>query len=244
VVAFVDDDAVLADSWSTRLLETFDVDTSVIGATGVVLPLWEDPQMAWLPEEFYWVVSCTGWLGGSRRVLVRNAWGVNMAFRRSVFDLVGFDEQFGGNMGAQDGNKSGLLGEDTLFSIRACESMGGAIVYNPEIRVFHKVHRYRLTPRYLRRRAFWEGFTKAVLASTGGMTFGLAPERRLLRQILLRFFPRTLGELLANRRLSTRRLSFAVSTLSYVALGYVSGKFPSLARKVLSNFASGSFGVF
>jgi glycosyltransferase involved in cell wall biosynthesis len=236
VVAFVDDDAILFGDWSIKLKETFSSESSIVGVTGVALPLWEDPQMEWLPEEFYWVVSCTGWLGGGRCAVVRNAWGVNMAFKRRIFDHVLFDERFGGNMGATDGSKLGLLGEDTLFSVRACKVTGGVIAYNPEIKVYHKVHRYRLTSRYLRRRAFWEGFTKAALASQHGLQFGLGPERVLLRQILFGFFPRTFCELPTRPALSGRRLSFAVNTLSYVALGYASAKFRPLRRLTLSGF--------
>ncbi len=230
IIAFVDDDVVLFSDWAEKLVRTFAEDQSVIGVSGSALPLWEDSSMAWLPEEFHWLISCTGWFDGSRGLPLRNAWGMNMAFRREVFAHASFDEQLGGNRGARDGSKLGLLAEDAVFSFHVREAMGGRIVFDPEVRVYHKVSRYRLTPRYMRRRAFWEGYTKAVL----GREYALntpeieGPERRLLKRIMLRFLAQTLGQLCRRPSLSARRLAFAMGTLFYLALGYTSARFAPL----------------
>jgi glucosyl-dolichyl phosphate glucuronosyltransferase len=230
ILAFVDDDVVLFPDWAEKLVNAFAEDQSIIGVSGAALPLWEDSAMAWLPEEFYWLVSCTGWFDGDRGSPLRNAWGMNMAFRREVFAHASFDEQLGGNKGARDGSKLGLLAEDAVFSFRVREAMGGRIVFNPEVRVYHKVSRYRLTPRYVRRRAFWEGYTKAVLGreyarntrGRGGL------EWRLVKRIVLRFLPQTVGQLVRWPFLSARRLAFAIGTLFYLALGYTSARFTVL----------------
>jgi hypothetical protein len=160
-----------------------------------------------------------------------------MAFRRVAFGRSVFDARLGGNMGAKDGSKLGLLGEDTVFSVRVRDATGGLITYNPEVRVFHKVRSYRLTPRYVRRRAFWEGYTKAFLRrEVLRIPVNLSPERRLLSRILLKFLPKTLKGLCREPSISARRLIFAIDTLFYVALGYASGRFPSLGRLVCPQF--------
>lgn len=230
ILAFVDDDVVLFSDWAEKLVKTFAEDESVIGVSGSALPLWEDSAMAWLPEEFYWLVSCTGWFDGDPGSPLRNAWGMNMAFRREVFTYASFDEQLGGNRGARDGSKLGLLAEDAVLSLRAREAMKGRIVFDPEVRVHHKVLRYRLTPRYVRRRAFWEGYTKAALAREYALSSpkGGELERRLLKRIVLRFLPQTLWQFFRRPSLSARRLAFAMGTLFYLALGYTSARFALL----------------
>lgn len=239
IVAFVDDDVVLSPDWAEKLVDVFARDHSVVGIAGAAVPLWEDPQMGWLPEEFYWLISCTAWFDGRRGMSMRNAWGVNMAFRRDAIAHAQFDERLGGNVGATDGRKRGLLGEDTVFSLRVRESThGGRIVYDPDIQVLHKIYRYRLTPRYVRRRAFWEGYTKAVLRRETGLAIAGAagPEGRLLRRILLRLLPRTAGLLVRNPLLASRRLGFTMSTIFFVALGHASGRFGPLGRYVVPRF--------
>ena len=230
IIAFVDDDVVLCSDWAEKLVKTFDEDRSVVGVSGSALPLWEDSAMAWLPDEFQWLVSCTGWFDGSRGLPLRNAWGMNMAFRREVFGYALFDEQLGGNKGARDGSKLGLLAEDAVFSLRVREATGGRIVFDPNVRVYHKVSRYRLTPRYVRRRAFWEGYTKAVLARTVvlGSREAKGLEGQLLRRIVLKFLPHTLGQVFRRPSLSARRLALALGTLFYLALGYTSARFALL----------------
>ena len=226
IIAFVDDDVVLSSDWAEKLVKTFAEDQSVVGVSGSALPLWEDTTMAWLPEEFQWLVSCTGWFNGIRGAPLRNAWGMNMAFRREVFGYASFDEQLGGNKGARDGSKLGLLAEDTVFSVRAREATGGRIVFDPDVKVYHKVSKYRLTPRYVKRRAFWEGYTKAVLGRRYVLSSSenKGPEGQLLKRIILRFLPQTLAKVFRLPSLSGRRLAFALHTLFYLALGYTSAR--------------------
>lgn len=237
IIAFVDDDVVLLSDWAEKLVDTFAADRSIIGVAGSALPLWEDPSMAWLPEEFHWLISCTGWFDGGRGSSLRNAWGMNMAFRREAFAHAMFDERLGGNKGARDGSKLGLLAEDTVFSLRVRQATRGRIVYNPDVRVHHKVSRYRLTSRYIRRRAYWEGYTKAVLRRESAVSGGNNRlEQGLLKRIMVRFLARTLRQMLLSPSVGLHRFTFAIDTLFYVALGYVSGTFTLLGTLTRPRF--------
>ena len=60
ILAFVDDDVLLLPGWAQEMVKTYD-DDSVIGVTGPTFPAWQDKAVAWLPEEFYWIISCTAW---------------------------------------------------------------------------------------------------------------------------------------------------------------------------------------
>ncbi len=104
IIAFIDDDAFPAPDWAEEMAKTYQ-DDSVIGATGPAIPLWDDESMAWLPEEFYWIVGCTAWHTDSRAngiTSTRNVWGMNMSFRREAFDSAGvFSSDIGGIRSAE-----------------------------------------------------------------------------------------------------------------------------------------------
>ncbi|HEU4759840.1 MAG TPA: glycosyltransferase family 2 protein, partial [Dehalococcoidia bacterium] len=118
IIAFIDDDAVPFADWGERIAAAL-ARADAAGVTGPAFPLWEDESLAWLPEEFYWLVSCPtpGWLGWSDVREVRNAWGMNMAFRREAFRACRFPEDYGYRRAAAAGVPSHLLGEDTAFSV-------------------------------------------------------------------------------------------------------------------------------
>ena len=85
IIAFVDDDAVLADNWVAMTRRYYTSHTHPIGIAGAILPLWDSPDMEWFPRELYWAISCTYWT--SRAPMeVRNGYGANMSFRREAFD--------------------------------------------------------------------------------------------------------------------------------------------------------------
>ena len=241
IIAFIDDDAIALPNWAGEAVKSFAADQSIIGLTGPAFPKWEGEAVEWFPPEFYWIISCSGWFDGHGVRTVRNAWGMNMAFRREAFDHCSFDERLGGNMGAADGSKLGLLGEDTLFSTRIRAATGRPILYNPRVQVLHRVYGYRFKSRFVRRRAFWEGYTKAWLRKLqrqdGGLAGGdLATEYALLRRIALAFFPRLmLGFARAPRR-SWWQLCLAADALGHLALGYVAGSLPVLGRALCRRY--------
>ena len=236
IIAFLDDDAVAFPDWAQEMADSLAADDGPIAVTGPAFPAWQHESMDWFPEEFFWIISCRVPSSERERTHeVRNVWGVNMGFRREAFDRGAFDERLGGNMGAADGSKLGLLGEDTLFSIRLGRETGRPLVYNPRLRVKHKVHAYRLNPRFVQRRAFWEGYTKAWLKRVSGRNGSaagdvLAPEYKLLRRILLTFFPRVAAGLVREPARSRRQAWLAVNALTHVGLGYaaaISGRLGS-----------------
>jgi len=228
IIAFLDDDAMAFPDWAQEMASSLAESDGPIAVTGPAFPAWEDESMDWFPEEFFWIISChTPALEREPAHGVRNVWGVNMGFRREAFDRGCFDERLGGNMGAADGSKLGLLGEDTLFSIRVRQETGRPLIYNPRLRVQHKVYAYRLNSRFVQRRAFWEGYTKAWLKrrqARDGSAAGdvLATEYRLLRRIMLGFFPRVIAGFGREPGRSWRQLRLAVNALAHVALGYAS----------------------
>ena len=150
IIAFVDDDCLLYPDWAKRMVEPYQ-DSMVIGVTGHAFPLWDDEDMAWFPKELQWLISCTGWTGRPYKPRVVNSgWGTNMSFRREAFEKCG-----GFNL--DTGYHKGLVAEDIEFSHRVRRETGKVIMFDPTVKVLHKVHEYRLSPEYIKARSIWIG---------------------------------------------------------------------------------------
>ncbi len=223
VLAFIDDDALLFPDWAQETARSYDKDDSVIGLTGPILPLWEHDSMAWFPRELYWIFSCTYW-DWTEKTEVRNGYGTNISFRREAFDACGaFKSSLGDEKGwgKSDWQRPGA--KETEFSVRVTRETGKRIVYNPDIRVKHKVYRYRLATGFIIRRAYWEGYAKAWLSRWGRSSDRevLATEYSLLRRILFSLVPYSLGLLFKRPIIALRRLWTTALVLSCVSGGYL-----------------------
>lgn len=241
IIAFLDDDAIAFPDWAEEVVNSLAEEDGPIAVTGPALPLWENEAMSWFPQEFYWIISCRAPPSLEQVENVRNLWGVNMGFRREAFHGRSFDERLGGNMGASDGSKLGLLGEDTMFSIRVRQETGRPLIYNPRLKVFHKVHAYRFKSRFVQRRAFWEGYTKAWLKKLYRRERRLranvlSPEYELLARIALRFLPRVIIGFTQEPGRSWRQLRLAAAALSHVALGYAAASVEPLGRALCPRY--------
>jgi GT2 family glycosyltransferase len=171
VVAFLDDDAVADAGWVECLSAAYR-DPAILGAGGSVLPDWER-RPSWFPEEFEWVVGCTYRGLPLRRSAVRNLIGCNMSFRREVFEQLG---GFTTRLGRVAGRPLGC--EETELCIRIGEhSPSRTLLYDPAVKVHHRVPRERSTLRYFVSRCYSEGISKAELARLAGGDRGLASER-------------------------------------------------------------------
>jgi hypothetical protein len=188
--------------------------------------------MSWFPREFYWVFSCTYW-DWPQKTEVRNGYGTNISFRRQAFDDCGaFKNSLdSGERGGSDWQRPGV--KETEFSVRVSRKTGKRIVYNPDIRVRHKVYRYRLSTAFIARRAYWEGYAKAWLNrwSRSSDRRILATEYQLLRRIIFGLLPGSLALVLRQPAVALRRLWVTGLVLSGVAAGYVHYNLTSLFNR-------------
>jgi glycosyltransferase involved in cell wall biosynthesis len=238
IIAFVDDDAVPFPDWVAKMAKVYNEDSSVVGVTGPILPLWQEKSMKWFPRELYWIFSCT-YRRFAERTEVRNGFCTNLSFRRKAFDRCG---RFKSSLVGRGWGKSDWqqpAAQETEFCLRVKKGTGQRIVYDPAVRVKHKVYGYRLSSGFLARRGYWEGYAKAMLKRLYRDDNGqaLATEYELLRRILLRLLPRTLGRLFRRPATAWRQLWALIMVLSGVAAGYLGYSSLSLFRR--SRFQSG-----
>src|SRR5208283_3506153 len=154
ILAFVDDDVVLTPQWAEELNKTF-FDDSIIAVMGSATPLFENPSDDWLPPELDWLLSCTRYLP-DQLMEIRNVQGFNMAFRREAFQKCGL-------FPTESGYHRGPMPEDVAFSMIVRKKTRKRMLYNPAVKVLHRVHAYRLGWKFITRRAFWIGRTRRML---------------------------------------------------------------------------------
>lgn len=221
IIAFIDDDALPLPNWAEEMAKAYTEDSTVIGLTGPIVPLWENESMVWFPKEFYWIFSCTYW-NWTNPTDVRNGYGTNISFRREAFDLCGY---FKTTLGAKGGGESGkheLGGEETEFSLRVRNKTHKRIVYHPNISVKHRVYRYRFKSSFMSKRAYWEGCTKAALKKECRFNneVVLSTEYKLLYRIFFRLIPESLILFFRHPWVALHRIGVTILVLSCVAAGY------------------------
>lgn len=156
-VAFLDDDAVPAPGW----LEAYDrvlSDREIGAAGGPVDPDFRGELPGWLEPEFLPYLSA--WDRGSERHrLYYNEYprGANMAFRRDALARVG---EFDCRLGRR--GRSLRSCEETELCLRI-ERSRLAVVYEPGVRVRHRVDAGQLTPEWMVARFAAQGLSEAIV---------------------------------------------------------------------------------
>jgi hypothetical protein len=108
---------------------------------------------------------------------------------------------------------------------------GSAIYYAPDSVVDHHVSADRVRFRYLIRRCWYEGLSKASVVRLSGATAGLERERRQAAVVIPRSFVRETGELLRGHVSALPRMAATASGLATTIGGYLTGQFRYAVRK-------------
>ncbi len=212
VVAFIDDDAVADRKWIEELVKMYE-EYDAIAAGGKLEPLWIAKKPKWLPEEFYWMIGVTH-LGFPKKIAeVRNTFGSNLSFRKDIFlELGGFNLDMGGIKG-----KRMLQGGETELCERMRQRYGKGVMYNPNAVVYHKIFERRVRLSFLVKRAFWQGYSKAVMEEIAG---NVDEERNYVKNLIGR-----IGSRVTSPSAENIMKSFTISAFTLIAgVGYLYGK--------------------
>jgi GT2 family glycosyltransferase len=220
LIAFLDDDAIAEPDWIERLGLCCQ-DPLVLGAGGVVEPLWDGKRPSWFPEEFYWVVGCTYQHLPDHPIAVRNPYGGCTCIRREVFDVVG---GFRNGLG-RIGNRP-MGGEETELCIRATLHWPERFfLCDPHARIHHHIAVSRANWRYFMARCYAEGLSKAAISSFVGTKKSLVSERAYTLLMLPRGVLRGLADSVLHLDPSgLLRAAAIISGLSAATLGYLVGR--------------------
>lgn len=177
-LAFVDDDVMLMPQWTKAVEDAFCTFQEIYGITGPARPYWVEGEARWMPRELDWLIGCTRWFRSDHVVLVRNCWGMNMAFRRAIFDSAG-------GFSNATGFHRGKLAEDLEFSLRIQGTGGGKIAYIPEMEVFNRVRSNRFEKSFLIERSSWIGHSRRSIRKLSSSQLDTSYESMILGSTLL-----------------------------------------------------------
>jgi len=162
IIVTTDDDVRVPVDWLERAGDALDtLQCDYVG--GRVLPIWGAPRPAWIPDHGgrQWAVIALLDYGTSPiqffTLANRAPLGVNMAFRRTVFDRVGL---WNNDVGRKKGT---LLGQEVREWMRRAQGAGVRGSYAPSLRLHHVIPANRLTKWYFRRWYYWNGVSRALL---------------------------------------------------------------------------------
>ena len=229
LVVFLDDDAVPEPDWLEALLAPF-ADPTVVATGGAAEPRWPDGacRPVTLPArpgpgqrgELDWVVGCTYQGQPTQLAEVRHVMGCNVLFRACVFVMTG---GFGEDLGRVGKVPYGC--EETELCIRARQQdPRSRILFEPRSLVRHRVSPDRLTWRYLWRRCYAEGISKAAVTERTTRSASLSTELSYTTTVLPAAVARELGSTPTSLRRGLAG-AFAISSgLAATTLGYVVGR--------------------
>jgi glycosyltransferase involved in cell wall biosynthesis len=156
VVAFIDDDVVVEPQWAQALWNCV-AETGCDAVAGCVKPRWVCPRPAWLSDELCGPIirqelgdRRIRWTARDRYIL-----GANMAFRKDVFQAIGFFKEELGRRG------NALIGGEDLDLHARLMAAGKVIFYEPSAVAHHTVTPERLSPAFYRSWFQDIGYTQA-----------------------------------------------------------------------------------
>jgi glucosyl-dolichyl phosphate glucuronosyltransferase len=175
-IAFVDDDAVVADGWREALQKRWDEAPERVACIGgPIRPRYEVPPPAWLSDGISFTLTLLD-RGPEVRDLdpeIEAVYGANISFRVEPLERIGgFDPSLG--HGA-DGRAIYFAEEDEAQ--RALARLGFTIRYVPDAAVWHVIGPERLTRGSFLRRRFAFG---RALGSRGGRPWPLAARQAIV----------------------------------------------------------------
>lgn len=167
ILCFFDDDAVPEPGWRTAIDSAFS-DSTITAIGGRIQPEFVDehgqsvPAPNGLPAAHGWIYGCDYAGMAPDGATIRNPVGAAMALRRSAAHQVG---DFSTYFGRAQANGAGA--EETEYFLRLSSVLPQArIIRFTDFSVRHQVPVERTRWRYFVRRAFQEGRSKSLLAST------------------------------------------------------------------------------
>jgi len=222
IIAFMDDDAIAERDWLENLAVTYE-NLNVISVGGKALPRWLSGKPRYLPEEMYWLVGVTHEGFAEEEVVeVRNTFGLNMSFRREVFEEIGL---FNTELGFAKGGNSYMQGAEAEFALRMKQALGKGVMYNPSAIVYHKIPPSKVEVKILLKRAFYQGYSKAKLKRLHTSTGCLSVETSYLKSLLVKYIPRRARRVFSGVNSATEviRISFLLALIVSVGIGFLCG---------------------
>jgi len=158
LIVFLDDDTIPHPQWLERIYDrysTLNCSTDCLG--GSVLLQIECALPAWYGSFLEKYLSLTHWGTSFTSIEAQKLCSANLVIPAPLLKkLGGFDLRI-------NRKTSNLRSNDETLTLFQLASTGAHFFYDPMIKVFHQIGPERLTQRYFRRRAWWQGRSDAEM---------------------------------------------------------------------------------
>ena len=101
------------------------------------------------------------------------------------------------------------------------QKMGKSVIYRPDAVVYHRIPQSKLNLMVLMRRAYYQGYSKAMLERRKLHADPIATEKSYLKALLFKYIPRRLKRFYSPAELV--RLSVIMASIYSVGLGFIYG---------------------
>lgn len=157
IIAFADDDVIFDSGWLKALASAFHTYPEAGCVGGKTLPLFEGGSPPWLHDNLLYMYGATNsWDAIRWFEYPKHPYGVNMAFRREVFDRVGLFNPRLGRVG-----RSLLSGEEADM-FRRVHTAGYKTLYTPFAVLQHRIPAARTEKSWVLKRSYWQGVSDVV----------------------------------------------------------------------------------
>ncbi|MBL4780848.1 MAG: glycosyltransferase [Porticoccaceae bacterium] len=153
IIVFVDDDVYFSNNWLTDIIAAFD-EPSVECVGGNIIPVFDAGKPEWLENPSLAIFGSTNFGSESRRLrLPDHPFGGNMAFRRSVFDVIGvFDTALGRK-------KDSLLSSEETELFYRIQKNNIPVWFTPNATIYHRIPNERAQKDWIYKRYYWQGIS-------------------------------------------------------------------------------------
>ena len=170
IISFADDDVYFETYWLLEVVRIFQdyPETSCMG--GKSIPQFEIARPDWLTDDLLTYYGSTNSGDMVKWMLYPKEYpfGLNMAFKRAVFDQIGmFDCKLGRK-------KRNLLSNEELEVFWRVNQVGLKVIYNPKALLYHQIPIERTNKEWVFARYYWQGISSIVFDQL------LAPQSRLV----------------------------------------------------------------
>jgi len=146
IVAYLDDDSMAEPGWLKGIVDFFDQHQDVYSVGGKITPYFLTGIPDWYSKYFFGLVGSFD-QGPKVKQLTgeRYPCGANMAFRKKVFDEIGY---FNHDLGRKG---TGLLANEEKEIYKRILAAGHKVYYLPYVAVMHAVESNKFDKNYVRR---------------------------------------------------------------------------------------------
>lgn len=156
-VAFLDDDIYLDKKWLVAMLNALEKNPDAASIGGRAIPVFEHGRPDWIEDDFMSIYGDAGFGDSSCWLeFPKYPFGLNMAFRKSVFETVGY---FNEHLGRK---KLQLLSNEELDLFYRISMAKLKVFYTPDAIVKHRIPPERTTIEWIYDRFYWQGISDVI----------------------------------------------------------------------------------